>query len=152
MNGLCAVPLTKLGQVAGWIVGNSHLTGRIRTNAAPSPGVRLDPPSQRLLPRKLMLTKERPHLPGRVYAAAIRPEHPLRRDPLAAGPLMAFSLDCVEHHVPIVSAVRVLQARHIRGEGRFDGVRSALVVATTPQGARDTRKCAAGGFDQPPQL
>ena len=74
-----------------------------------------------------MLTKERPHLPRRVDAAAIRPEHPFRRHPLAAGPLMAFSLDRVQHHARVVSAVRVLQARDIRSDRRFDGFRSALV-------------------------
>src|SRR5438552_3994771 len=77
-----------------------------------SPGARLSTqPSPRLLPRKLMLTKERPHLPRRVDAVAIPPDHPFRRYTLAARPLMALSLNRVEHHACIVSAVRVLEAR-----------------------------------------
>ncbi len=61
-----------------------------------------------------MFTKERPHLPRRVDAVAIPPDHPFRRYPLTARPLMAFSLDRVEHDARIVGAVRVLEARYIR--------------------------------------
>ena len=74
------------------------------TTAPASPGASpLDAPSSRLLPSKLMLAKERPHLPGRVDALAIPPEHPFRCDPLAAGPLMAFSL-IVYNTTPALSA------------------------------------------------
>jgi Rhodopirellula transposase DDE domain len=83
----------------------------------------LDAPSPTLLPRKLVFVKERPHLSRRIDAAAMPPDHPLRCYPLAAGPLMAFSLDRVEHHVRIVSAIRVLQARDIRSDRRFDRIR-----------------------------
>src|ERR1700719_1933463 len=107
----------------------------------------LDAPSPRLLSRKLMLTKERPHLSRRVDAAAIPPDHPFRRYPLAARPLMAFSLDRVEHHARIVSAVRVLEARDIRSDRRFDRIRSAPVSPRPIRHkARNTRKCAAGEF------
>src|SRR5580658_5799348 len=115
------------------------------TGSCISPRSPFDVPSSRLLPLKLMLTKERPHLPGRVDAVAIPPEHPFRRDTLAAGPLMAFSLDGVQHHARIVSAVRVLQARHISSDRRFDGIRSALVSPRPIRHkARNTWKCAAG--------
>ncbi len=64
-----------------------------------------------------MLTKERPHLPRRVDTAAIWPDQPFRHYRLAVWPLMASSLDCVEHHACVVSAVRVLEARDIRSDG-----------------------------------
>jgi hypothetical protein len=101
----------------------------------------LDAPSPRLLPRKLVFGKE---LSRRIDAAAMPPDHPLRCYPLAAGPLMAFSLDRVEHHVRIVSAIRVLQARDIRSDRRFDRIRSA-VVSPRPirHKARNARECGA---------
>lgn len=74
-----------------------------------------------------MFTKECPHLSGRVDAVAIRAEHPFRRDSLAARPLVAFSLYGIERHVCVVSAVRILQTRHIRRNDRFVRVRSTLV-------------------------
>ena len=79
-----------------------------------------------LLPSKLMLPKEYPHLFRRVDAAAISSDHPLCRDPLAAGSLMAFSLDRIEHHVRIVSALRLFEALRPQRR-RFDRIRSALV-------------------------
>ena len=98
--------------------------------------------SPRLLLWKSMLTKERPHLPRRVDTAAIRPDQPFRHYRLAVGPLMASSLDCVEHHACIVSAVRVLEARDIRSDRRFDGIRSAPVSPRPIRHkARNARKC-----------
>jgi hypothetical protein len=74
-----------------------------------------------------MLTKERPQLPRLVDAVAISPDHPFRRYPLAARPRMAFSLDRVEHHARIVSAVRILEARDTRSDRRFDRMQSRLL-------------------------
>src|ERR1700732_2388519 len=92
-----------------------------------------------------MLTKERPHLPRRVDAAAIRAYQPFRHYRLAAGPLMAFSLYRKEHHARVVSAVRVLEARDIRSDRRFDRIRSAPVSPSPIRHkTRNTRKCAAG--------
>ena len=127
---------------SGRVVGKPYLNGSWKAASRRSP---LDAPSSRLLPPELMLSKERPHLPGRVDASAIPPEHPFRCDPLAAGPLMAFSFDCVQHHARIVSTVGVLQARHIGSDRRCDGIRSAPVSPRPIRHkARNTRKCAAG--------
>ena len=58
---------------------------------------------------------------------------------------MAFSLDRVQHHVRIVSAVRVLEARDISSDHRFDRIRSAPVSPRPIRHkTRNTRKCAAG--------
>src|SRR5215469_7212390 len=98
----------------------------------------------RLLLREWMVVEERPHLPGRVDAAAIRPEHPFHGYPPAAGPLMAFALNGIEHYVRIIGAVRVLPARDIRGGG-FDRIRSTPISpGPLRQKVRNARKCAAG--------
>lgn len=72
------------------------------------------------------------------------PDQPFRHYRLAAGPLMAFTLDRVQHHARVVSAIRVLQARYIRSDRRFNGISSALV---SPRPIRhkawNVRKCAA---------
>src|SRR5580704_10887107 len=98
-----------------------------------------------------MLTKERPHLLRRVDAVAIPPDHPFRRYPLAARPLMAFSLVRVEHHACIVSAVRVLEARDISSDRRFDRIRSAPVSRRPIRIKPGTLgNVAPASLDQPP--
>jgi hypothetical protein len=79
------------------------------------------------------------------------PDHPFRRYPLAARPLMAFSLDRVEHHARIVSTVRLLEARDILSGRRFDRSRSApFSPRPIRHKARNTRNVLPASFDQPP--
>lgn len=61
-----------------------------------------------------MLIKECPHLSGRVDAVAVPPEHPLRRDPRAAGPpdVPLYLIPLPDGHCRAIS-------RH-RGVQRYD--------------------------------
>ena len=79
-----------------------------------------------LLPRQLMFTKERPHLTRCVDAAAGRSDEPFRQR-LATKPLMTSSVDGVQHHVRVVSTIRVLAAGDISGHRRFNRVGPASV-------------------------
>ena len=82
-----------------------------------------------LLPRKLVLAKERPHLTRCVDVAVSGPEQPLVHGHhagkqegfllrLAAWPGMASSPEGVEHHGRVVSTVRVFDAGDTRMKAR----------------------------------
>src|SRR5258708_11911369 len=68
-----------------------------------------------------MLTKEPPHLAGCIPAPARGPDYPFRQR-LAARPGVASSLDGIEHHGRVFSAVRVFEAGDIpSGSGFYGG-------------------------------
>ena len=83
----------------------------------------------KLFLRKRMLTKKRPHLSGRVTAATIWPNHPLRLHGRTAGPLMTLSFDRVEHDSRVVNAAPVLKPSDIGRWRRFSRIRAAQVSA-----------------------
>src|SRR5437660_5809509 len=76
------------------------------------PGLRLSKP---------MRTKERPHQARCVDAVARAPDEPLRQR-LATGPGVASSLNRIEHHRRVVSAVRVFETRDVRRDHGIDWV------------------------------
>ena len=72
--------------------------------------------------------KERPHLARGVNAGARGPDHPSWQR-LAAGPLMASSLEDIEHHRRVVSTGRIRGTGCARRNRRIDGSRGAPVPA-----------------------
>src|SRR5262249_33045662 len=74
-------------------------------------------------------SRKSPHQARSVDTPARGAEQPFGRR-LAARPGMATSLDDMEHPVRVARAARVFEARDIRRDLRFDGVRSAAVSSS----------------------
>ena len=93
-----------------------------------------------------MRTKERPHLTRGIDTVAVRADEPPRKR-LATEPLMASSVDGVQHHVRVVSTIRVFAAGDISRHRRFDGVGSAAVSSSPIR--RPCRDCGKRSGSNP---
>src|SRR3989475_9932173 len=104
------------------------------------PGLRLSKP---------MRTKERPHQARCVDTVAGAPDEPFRQR-LATGPGVASSFNGIEHHRRVVSALRVFEARDVRGDHRIDRIRSAPVSSgPTRRKGTDALKSLRGNPREP---
>src|SRR5437763_3078549 len=106
------------------------------------PGLRLSKP---------MRTKERPHQARCVDTVARAPDEPLRQR-LATGPGVASSLNGIEHHRRIVSALRVFQPIDVRGDHGIDRSRSAPVFVGPTRRKRTAALQSPRGHPREPSL
>src|SRR5882762_4605493 len=91
-----------------------------------------------------MRTKERPHQARCVDTVAGAPNEPFRQR-LATGPGVASSVNGIEHHRRVVSALRVFEARDVRCDHGIDRVRAAPVSSgPTRRKGTDALKLLAG--------
>src|SRR5437879_2076305 len=97
-----------------------------------------------------MRSKERPHQARCVDTVAGAPDEPFR-ERLTTGPGVASSLNGIEHHRRVVSALRIFEAPDVRRDHGIDRIRSAPVSSgPTRRKGTDALKSLGATHEKPP--